>query len=224
MCCMRHTAHTAHTHCCSVGYLSCRPLYQNHHNGGRKNSHREMKFNLVFTQAYLSLLHKIPNNQAQLGKWPFSLLCHIVQSNVRRMRQVAISRCSVGTLYMCTPSSQDAIGGREERETKGEEGVASDAAKAGRRETGAQAHAYRVAEVVDRSKRNTFSWQSATHLLTGNSPCHESMDSSFNTYIHTQVKHKQTCCHSNKMSCHVTTYSFTAVVHAVNSQHSTSHK
>ena len=121
------------------------------------------------------------------------------------MRQVGISRCSVGTLYMCTPPSQDAIAGREEGvasdAAKGEEGVASDAAKAGRRETGAQAHACRVAEVVDRSKRNTFSWQSATHLLTGNSPCHESMDSSFNTYIHTQVKHKQTCCHSNKMSC-----------------------
>ena len=196
---MRHTAHTAHTHCCSVGYLSCRPLYQNHHNGGRKNGHREMTFNLVFIQACLSLLHKIPNNQAQLAKWPFSLSCHIVQSNDWRMRQVAISRCSVGTLYMCTPSSQDAIGGREERETKGEEGVASDAAKAGRRETGAQAHACRVAEVVDRSKRNTFSCQSATHLLTGTSQCHESMDSSFNTYIHTQVKHKHvaiaTKCH-----------------------------
>ena len=99
-----------------------------------------MTFNLVFTQAYLSLLHKIPNNQAQLAKWPFSLLCHIVQSNVRRMRQVAIPCCSVGTLYMCTPS-QDAIAGREEGvasdAAKGEEGVASDAAKAGRRETGA---------------------------------------------------------------------------------------
>ena len=207
MCCMRHTGHTAHT-CCSVGYLSCRQLYI--HNGGRKNGHREMTFNLVFTQAYLSLLHKIPNNQVQLAKWPFSLLCHIVQLNDWRMRQVAISRCSLGTLYMCTPSSQDAIGGREERETKGEEGVASDAAKgeegvvsdaakAGRRETGIQAYEYRVVEVADRSKRNTFSCQSATHLLTGKSQCHESMDSSFNTYIHTQVKHKHvaiaTKCH-----------------------------